>query len=429
MIAERLISTVMRYSANHLLKLERFEGKALPEPDDARRYLLYAHVPFCARLCPYCSFNRVPFEESRAREYFRCLREEIRMVAKRGYQCSSMYIGGGTPTILVGELCETIDLAKSLFDIREVSSESNPNHLIPEVVDHLVSRVDRFSVGVQSFDDSLLKQMERYEKYGSSEEILERLGWVVGKFHSLNVDMIFNFPSQTREMLLYDAEMIKASGVNQTTFYPLMASPVVENSLRRTVGAVNYEREALFYHTIVEKLAPEFTPASAWTFSHTGKGMLDEYIVNYEEYVGVGSGVFSYLGGALYVSTFSIDDYIRRIDSHGTSIAQARRFSRGARMRYRVLMELFGLSLDKHKFAEDFGVKIERALPLEMAFLRANGAFNVDDEARLTLTAKGRYLLVAMMRQFFVSVNTVRDQAREALPAEERALLFGEGKC
>lgn len=429
MLAERTLSTAMRYAGNHLLKLENFEGKRLPDPKPGKEYLLYVHVPFCSRLCPYCSFNRFPFEENRAREYFARLRAEIKLVASQGYHCTSMYVGGGTPTILVDELCDTIDLAKSLFDIREVSSETNPNHLIPEVVDALESRVDRFSVGVQSFDDSLLKQMERYDKYGSSAEIVERLKWVAGRFHSLNVDMIFNFPSQTQEMLIRDVELIKESGVNQTTFYPLMASPVVEKSLARSVGAVDYRREALYYKMLVDELAPNFQPASAWTFSHTGKGMLDEYIVDYEEYIGVGSGVFSFLDGALYVSTFSVDRYIKSIDAGVTAVTQHRRFDKGARMRYRFMMELFGLSLDKRRFARDFGVSIDLGLPMEMTFMRLNRAFEIDDSERLTLTPKGRYLLVAMMRQFFIGVNGVRDQARETLPAEERKLIFGDGTC
>ena len=64
-----------------------------------------------------------------------------------------------------------------------------------------------------------------------------------------------------------------------------------------------------------------------------------------------------------------------------------------------------------------------------MLIHKQTSSLSVEDEAKLTLTAKGRYLLIAMVRQFFVSVNSVRDQARESLPAEERALLFGEGKC
>jgi coproporphyrinogen III oxidase-like Fe-S oxidoreductase len=417
----------MRRAGDRYLQLEPYEEPRIPGPRAGREYLLYVHVPFCTRLCPYCSFNRFPFEEGRAREYFKRLRSEMKMVGEQGFDFTSMYIGGGTPTVLVDELCETIDLAKALFRIREVSSETNPDHLVPEVVDQLVDRVDRFSVGVQSFDDSLLKQMERFDKYGSGADILERLKWVAGRFHSLNVDMIFNFPSQTEEMLLRDVELLKASGTNQTTFYPLMASPAVEASLKATIGRVDYAREARYYRLLADALADRFEPASSWTFSRAGGGMIDEYIVDYEDYVGIGSGAFSFLGGALYVDTFSLAEYRARIDSGRTSAAQVRHFGRGDRMRYRFLMSLFGMSLDRRRFAEDFGVDIEHGLPVEMAFMRSVGAFSIDNAEKLELTQKGRYLLVAMMRQFFISVNNLRDQARAALSGDEQRLLFGDG--
>ncbi|MDF1542855.1 MAG: coproporphyrinogen III oxidase family protein [Anaerosomatales bacterium] len=429
MLAERVLSSVMRRENSRLLTLERQPESRLPAPVPGREYLLYVHIPFCTRLCPYCSFNRFPFQESRTVEYFKRLREEMRFVADQGYHCTSMYVGGGTPTVMIDELCDTIDLAKSLFEIREVSSETNPDHLIPRIVDPLVDRVDRFSVGVQSFDDGLLRQMERYDKYGSAAEILERIQSIEGRFHSMNVDMIFNFPSQTEEMLLRDVEMLKASRTNQTTFYPLMASPAVEDSLKRTVGKVSYEREARYYRILSEALSETFEPASSWTFSRTGGGMIDEYIVDYEDYVGIGSGAFSFLDGSLYVNTFSLAEYNERIDAGLTPATGKRSFGLRDRMRYRFLMRLFGLSLDKIAFERDFGVSIDRGLPMEMTFMRVNGAFATDTPERLTLTPKGRYLLVAMMRQFFIGVNNLRDEARFALNDSERELLFGDGEC
>lgn len=428
MLAERLLTAVMRRTNERTLALDAVDTERLPDPVPGREYLLYLHVPFCERLCPYCSFNRFPFHEDRAKVYFEQLRTEMRMVAEQGYDFGALYIGGGTPTVDIGELCATIDLAKELFTIREVSSETNPNHLYPQWVDPLLDRVDRFSVGVQSFDDSLLRQMDRYDKYGSAEEILERLRSIEGAFHSMNVDMIFNFPSQTPEMVVHDVEMVKSTGCNQVTFYPLMASPVVAESLKRTVGKVDYAREGRYYSAIVNGLSEKFTPASAWTFSRTGGGMIDEYIVDYEDYVGLGSGAFSFLDGALYVNTFSLRAYGERIDAGRSAAVQRRVFGRGEMMRYRFLMSLFGLRLDKRAFARDFGVRIEQGLPLEMAFMRASDAFATDNSEELTLTEKGRYLLVVMMREFFIGVNSVRDQARAALSTDERALLFGDGE-
>lgn len=429
MLSERLLTRVMRRSSASYLQLQPTTAELLPPPIEGRPYLLYVHVPFCERLCPYCSFNRFPFHQERATAYFGHLRDEMRRVAGLGYDFQSMYVGGGTPTIDIDELVKTIDLARELFSIREVSSETNPNHLYPRWIDPLVDRVDRFSVGVQSFDDELLRQMDRYEKYGSAYEILERLQAIEGAFHSLNVDMIFNFPSQTAEKLAADLEIVRNTGCNQVTFYPLMASPSVEASLKRTVGKVDYVREAEFYRMIVDGLADRFTPGSAWTFSRIGGGMIDEYIVDYEDYVGIGSGAFSFLEGSLYVNTFSLREYGERISAGLTGFTQKRVFTRGDLMRYRFLMSLFGLSLSKRAFEADFGVPIERGLPLEMAFMRASGAFAVDNSEQLVLTEKGRYLLVVMMREFFISVNGLRDQARDAISGDERLLLFGEGEA
>ncbi len=444
MLSERMLSLAVETCSDTFLKLTPTTEKFLPRPEPNQTYMLYAHVPFCERLCPYCSFNRFPYEEQKARRYFTNLRREMMMLKDLGYDFESLYIGGGTPTILLDELCETIDLAKEQFSIREVSSETNPNHLVPTYLEALKGRVDRLSVGVQSFDDGLLRQMDRYEKYGSGEEILERVREASPYFTSMNVDMIFNFPAQTEDILINDIEMVVASGASQTTFYPLMASPSVRRSLARTVGKVDYHREYRFYQIITELLCggerPLFDYGSAWTFNRkppevffgTSDGetqaapMIDEYVVNYEEYPAIGSGGITYLGQNLYVNTFSANDYNEAVESGRMSLMGKTKFSLRDRMRYRLMMQLFGLRLDKRAFKRDFGCTIEKGLPAEMAFLRASGAFATDNDEELTLTPRGRYLVVAMMRQFFVGVNRLRDQARAALTGEERILLFGE---
>ena len=429
MLAERLLSPAVAAAQSRYFTDQPRQVPSLPGPEAGKQYLLYAHVPFCERLCPYCSFNRFPFDEDRARSYFGSLRDQMRMVSALGYDFGALYIGGGTPTVLVDELAASIDLARELFSVKEVSTETNPNHLIPEILDPLKDRVQRMSVGVQSFDDELLKQMDRYDKYGAGPEILERLQSLEGFFHSLNVDMIFNFPSQTEEVLLADIAAVKASRCNQTTFYPLMASRSVAISLKRTVGMVDYDREARYYKRLVDELSDTFELSTAWTFSRVGGGMIDEYIVDYEEYVGIGSGAFSYLRGDIYLTTFSLRDYGAAIAESRMPVAVGSRSNSLAdQMRYRFLMELFGLRLDKKKFERDFGVKVERGLWKEVAFFRAFGAFATDTPEEFTLTERGRYLTVVMQRSMFAHLNNLRDTARNALAPDERHLLFGEGK-
>ena len=468
------------------MKIEPCRVERIPGPKPGQPYMLYAHIPFCERLCPYCSFNRFPFSEKRAVPYFKNLRRELMMVKELGYDFDSLYIGGGTPTIMLDELCDFIDLAKREFSIKEVSCETNPNHLTLPYLEKLQGRVDRMSVGVQSFDDDLLKQMDRYEKYGDGKTILESIKVAAPYFKSLNVDMIFNFPAQTEEVLRRDLEMVIESGTSQTTFYPLMASPSVEKSLARTVGKVDYDREQHFYEIISETLAgganAPFEHGSAWTFnkrsavlpngsnvaaaassgtqsasadqglrtevrgaqsiegiSGTGETladssaankssqMIDEYIVDYEEYPAIGSGGMTYLGDTQYVNTFSIRDYNAAIESGRMSVMGKATFSKHNRMRYRFMMQLFGLRLDKKQWERDFGCSVAGGLPVEYAFMKMSGAFDRDDDECITLTPKGRYLMVVMMRQFFIGVNNLRDQARAALPEGERQLLFGSG--
>ncbi len=424
MIAERSLTAVVRRLNRRFISHER-PAKTLPAPEAGKEYVLYCHVPFCQRLCTYCGFNRFLYNHERATLYYAALRDEMRMVADMGYDFVSMYLGGGTPTILIDELCTTIDLAHELFDIREVSCETSPNHLGPEMVEKLHDRVQRMSVGVQSFDDMLLDQMDRYSKYGCGGDIFEAVKGIAGAFQSLNLDMIFNFPSQTDEMLLRDIALLKETGANQTTFYPLMASPETGKSLAHTIGRISYEKECRFYEILTDKLSQDFEPSSAWTFSKKGGGMIDEYIVDYDEYVGIGSGAVSFLDNRVYGNTFSLSAYHEAVDAGRLSVTTVGdEYSPRARRVYRFATELFGLSLDKKRFRRDFGISVELGLPVEYGFMKAAGAFDRDDEETLTLTDKGRYLVLVMMRVMLAGQNELRDVQRAALPELEKSLLL-----
>ena len=416
--AERLLTVFLKAATKEYLSLKPANLAALPPPRAGRQYTLYAHVPFCESLCPYCSFNRFVLNHGKAHAYFASLREEMRILAGLGYRFSSLYIGGGTPTILPEELVATIDLARDLFGVLEISCETNPNHLNPEIVPLLKDRVQRLSVGVQSFDDGLLKQMNRYEKFGSGTGILESIRYAAPFFKSLNVDMIFNFPSQTPEILRNDIQSAIASGAQQVTFYPLMTSPSVRQSMANSVGVLKPAREADYYAMISAGLAKDFMPLSAWTFARGGTSLIDEYIVDNEEYVAVGSGSFSYLDDTLYASTFSLNEYGQRVAAGQMAVTGAQPFSKRQQMRYRMMMDMFGLRFDRASFKERFGISAERGLWLEMAFFKLLGAFTRQDPA--IPTPVGRYLSLVIMREFFSGVNRVRDIARASLTPQDR---------
>jgi menaquinone C8-methyltransferase len=411
MLIERFITSYVRKKNAEYMRFAPSEDLSIPERRAGVPLMLYVHVPFCEQLCPYCSFNRVVFEAGVARSYFKALRREMEMYRELGYDFHALYVGGGTPTVLVDELAETLGLARKIFSIGEVSVETNPNHLTDANVAILrEAGVQRLSVGVQSFDNDLLKTIERHHKYGSGEEIQERLSRILGLFQTVNVDMIFNFPTQTMVVLEQDLATINKLGVDQVTYYPLMVSDFTASAMRRKLGEVDYNRGQAFYTKIVEMLDDAFESSTAWCFSRK-QGMIDEYVVNFDEYAGLGSGSIGYLGGAVYANTFDIGEYVRRIGAGRLPVMARKECSLDERLRYDFLMKLFGLKLDLAEMDRRYGVKTGRHLWPDMLFFRLVGGLTRQGDL-LRLTPRGQYFWVLMMREFFVAVNNFRDYCR-----------------
>lgn len=410
-VAEKIITSVARWKNARCLRFYPSSALSIPRRTATIPTLLYMHVPFCEELCPYCSFNRVKFQEDLARPYFEALRREILMYKDLGYDFKALYVGGGTPTILMDELSATISLARTHFDITEISVETNPNHLTPENLEALKAMgVNRLSVGVQTFDDELLKALNRFHKYGSGQEVADRLHAAQGVFDTLNVDLMFNFPMQTMPMLEKDLATIISLGVDQVTYYPLMSSSQTQEKMQREIGGENYTRGRDFYTKITETLASHYHASTAWCFSRNDK-MIDEYAVHYEEYAGLGSGAIGHIGGSAYANTFDIEAYIQKITAGKLPIAAKRDFSLRDRLCYDFLMKLFGLRLNLSSVNAKHGVNMLYELWPEILFFRLiRGLTRQGDE--LALTKHGQYYWLLMMREFFIGVNNFRDYCR-----------------
>ena len=150
----QIITRESRKQFARAMNFERGAEPDMPAVTDDKPRLLYIHIPFCEELCPYCSFHRIRLDEALAKNYHAALRCEMALYRRKGYRFSGIYVGGGTPTVLIEELAETLRLAGELFPVTSVSVETNPNHL----TDHNISvlkqaGVNRLSVGVQTFDN------------------------------------------------------------------------------------------------------------------------------------------------------------------------------------------------------------------------------------------------------------------------------------
>ncbi len=405
---DKIITAVTKREFSRAMRFEEGMGASLPRGRAQGGRLLYIHIPFCESLCPYCSFNRVVLDEALCRRYHDALRAEMRLYRDTGYDFTGVYVGGGTPTVLMDELEKTLAQAADCFNIRDISVETNPNHLTPEHIAVLKRiGVNRLSVGVQSFDDGLLKAMGRHEKYGSGASIAERIAEMSGRFDTLNADMIFNFPVQTEEILSRDLDVLTQTGVDQVTYYPLMVSDSTRRKVEGSMGTVDYRKEEAFYRMISGRLAPSYRFSSAWCFSRRGT-MIDEYIVDYDEYAGLGSGSIGYMQGRCYANTFDINRYIETLSRGKLPLMASRDFTLPQQARYDFLMKLFGMELNIASLEQKYHGRALRYLWREIfAFILVGGLRY--HKGTLFLTDRGRYYWIIMMREFFTAVNNFRD--------------------
>ncbi len=410
----RFAGSVVRYEGKKFLgftgdvDLTRISSEGKMRGD---RVSLYIHIPFCRTLCPFCCFNRFLFKEDQARSYFADLRKEVDMYAKLGFKFNDFYFGGGTPTVLMDELSGFIDYLGSKFDIKRISLETTPRELTPDTINQLKHLgVNRLSVGVQSFDNSLLKAMGRTLFKG--EDSIEKLKLAQGKFDTVNVDLMFNFPTQTLEQFRSDLRIFKDLGTDQATFYPLMPSPHKLDALTKKFRRVDTSLERQYYEIILRELLDSgYKASTAWCFSR-GDLMIDEYIIDYDDYIGIGAGSVSFLGGDFLVNSFSLDGYHKLISQQRLPIVRMRRLSTMEHYRYFMLTRFFGMSLESQRFRERFGSDIHAKLWAELLFFKAAGIVR-ENGGRISVTRRGMYTVGTMMKEFFAALNTLREYCIE----------------
>jgi len=408
-----ILSYITRREGRKFLKLsdeidESFTAESML--GRGQQAALYVHIPFCRTLCPFCCFNRYLFKEDEARQYFRSLRKELDLYIERGFIFSSFYFGGGTPPILMDELLSFIDYLRQKFEVKEISLETTPAEINPRNIAMLrEAGIKRLSIGIQSFDNEILKAMGRVTSTG--EEAREKVLMAEGNFDTVNIDLIFNFPFQSLQQFEADVEIFKSMKVDQVTFYPLMASPHKRSAMERRFNRVDSARESRFYDIISRNVYDSgYRASTAWCFSR-GDRMIDEYIIDFDDYVGIGSGSVSIVDGNFYVNSFSLERYDDFVNRGKLPIIGWRKLSEREALRYYLLTALFGLSVDGDKFHRRFGSDISRKLGLELQALRLFGI--IEGKDKIQVTRRGMFPVSIMMRDFFASLNGLRERCIE----------------
>ena len=193
---------------------------------------LYLHIPFCVRRCGYCVFatQAMSRDDSRIDAYVEQLIVDVRRLAKQGElsEVETVYIGGGTPshigTSRLSSLLYAISISMDLTrEGLEFTMEANPESLTERMVlDIWALGVNRLSIGVQSFDDDVLRILGRSHDAQRAKEAIRE---AQARFENISVDLMCGIPGQTEESLARSVETAIGMGVKHVSMYPLTIEP------------------------------------------------------------------------------------------------------------------------------------------------------------------------------------------------------------
>jgi len=284
---------------------------------------LYIHLPFCKSKCYYCDFASFAGKEYLIAPYLNALKKE--MAKYSGYKIETLYIGGGTPTVLSTEqLLDLLNNVRLIFGysgLFELTVEVNPESATEEKLRALkVWGINRLSIGVQSLNNNNLKYLGRIHTVERVREIFRQIKKL--QFQNVSLDLIYGFPHQTIIEWQGELEDALTFEPQHISLYPLT---IEENTPFYTQKVkVNQDKQAEIYEwseQMLEKRGYEHYEISNWARD----GFRSRHNMIYwknKEYIGLGSGAASHLKGMRFKNTQTIEEYIEKINSTGSAVVE-----------------------------------------------------------------------------------------------------------
>ena len=280
---------------------------------------LYIHIPFCDHICTYCDFPKLLTKGQRHAEYIEALIQELKLYQQNvGFSnLQSIYIGGGTPTALsVEQIQPVFDFLTEqiqMNQIQEFSIEANPENLTRDKIQYLKAQgVNRFSLGVQTFHESLLKRIGR--KHQAQEVIQAVANLKQCGIKNINLDLIYAIPGQTLDELRDDLRQVISLEVEHISAYSLIVEEHTQLYLaymRDQIELTDNEIEAKMYEVTIETLTEAgYEHYEISNFAKSKPSLHNQWYWKNETYIGVGLGAHGYVKGQRYQNTRSINTYI-----------------------------------------------------------------------------------------------------------------------
>ena len=300
-----------------------------------RKTGLYIHFPFCVKKCNYCAFLSFNADESVRRDYANALMHEIELAGRRfSGQISTVYFGGGTPSIMDVSLMSLIMKAiRRNFDVlpdAEITIEANPGTLgikdrvvRAKLIAYRSMGINRLSMGVQSMENVRLHMLGRIhtaENVVRDVNIARELG-----FDNINLDLIFSVPGESTENALEDARKIIELGPEHISCYSLQleeGTPFYEMAEQGKISEVPDEEDRETYHRIIELLRgsgyehyeiSNFARLEESNDRSPYRSQHNSLYWSLDNYIGLGLGASGFMDGIRYRNTDDMEEYFRTL--------------------------------------------------------------------------------------------------------------------
>ena len=369
---------------------------------------IYVHIPFCKKKCDYCDFISFSNKNSKMQEYIEAVLKEIEL-QKIKKQITTIYIGGGTPSYIdskyikeiLSEICK-----KNVADNAEITIEVNPGTVtLEKLKDYKMAGINRLSIGLQTTNDELLKQIGRIHNV---EQFLEtyKMAREVG-FKNINVDLMLGLPNQRIKDLKDSLEKIIQLQPEHISVYSLIVeegTPIANKIESGELELPEEELERNMYWYVKNTL--ELNGYKHYEISNFAKkGFESKHNMNcwnQEEYIGIGIAAHSYRDITRYSNTENMSEYIKNVRSNKLErnrIIHEIQKEDDTKKEYMLLglRKIEGISIKK--FKEKFGDNPIYLYRNELKKLSDENLINIDED-NIRLTNKGIDLANLVWEEF-----------------------------
>lgn len=369
---------------------------------------LYLHIPFCIRKCEYCDFLSGPADERNRRTYLDALLRELAAVGPQAedYEVTSVYIGGGTPSLLPGEWMEKLMAGVRegycLAKDAEISMEANPGTLTKEnLAGYRRAGINRLSLGCQSTDDAELKLLGRIHTWAQFQESF-RMAREAG-FTNLNVDLMSGLPGQHLASWEESLETIARMEPEHISAYSLIIEEGTPFSARK-LDLPDEDTEYRMYEDVAAVLG-KYGYYQYEISNYAKKDRNCRHNEGYwqrKDYLGLGLGAASLVGRERFTNTSDMSEYLENSGNLEKIRTDRETLTREDEMGEFMFLGLrMTKGVSKKDFQEYFGTSIEKIYGEVLEKYKKQGLL-LEEDGRVCLSRAGIHVSNAVMADFLL---------------------------